>query len=62
MPMTEPLLAAFVGGFLIIAAVIVVAIVVIGSVFTMIGRRTRGEERGGNVHAPDDPRKRPPRA
>ena len=56
------LLAASIGGFLIIAGVIVVAIVVIGGVFTLIGKGTRGEERGGNVHGEDDPRERPPRA
>ena len=56
------MLAASIGGFLIIAGVIVLAIIVIGSVFTLIGKGTRGEERHGNVHADDDPRERPPRA
>ena len=60
--MIELLLAASIGGFLIIAGVIVAAIIVIGGVVTLIGKGTRGEERGGNVHASDDPRERPPRA
>jgi len=60
--MTELLLAASVGGFLILAAVVVAAIVVLAGVFTAIGKGTRGEERHGNVHAEDDPRERPPRA
>ncbi len=50
------------GGILIIVGVIVAAVVVIGSVFYGIGRKTRQEERGGNVHGPDDPRERSPRA
>jgi len=50
------------GGFLIILGVIVVAVLVIGSVWYGIGRASRREERGGNVHGSDDPRERAPRA
>ena len=50
------------GGFLIILGVIVVAALVIGLVLYGIGRTSRREERGGNVHAPDDPQQRSPRA
>ena len=50
------------GGFLIILGVIVVAVLVIGLVWYGIGRSSRHEERGGNVHGPDDPQQRSPRA
>jgi len=50
------------GGFLIILGVIVVAALVIGLAWYGIGRASRGEERGGNVHTPDDPQQRSPRA
>jgi hypothetical protein len=49
-------------GILIIVGVIIAAILVIGLVWYGVGRATRGEERGGNVNAPDDPRQRSPRA
>jgi hypothetical protein len=51
-----------IGGFLIIAGVIVAAVVVIGLVWYGVGRTSRGEERTGNVRGPDDPRERAPRA
>ena len=60
--MNALLLAASIGGFLIAAGVIVAVILVIGGVVTLIGKGTRREERGGNVHPEDDPRERAPRA
>jgi hypothetical protein len=39
-----------------------VAVLVIGAVVYGIGRTTRHEERAGNMHPPDDPRERSPRA
>ncbi len=50
------------GGIVIIIAVVVAAIVVIGAVWYGLGRTSRREDRRGNVHAPDDPRSRSPRA
>jgi len=49
-------------GFLIILGVIIVAVLVIGAVWYGIGRASRREERGGNMHSSDDPRERAPRA
>ena len=51
-----------VGGFVILAGVIVAAVLVIGLAWYTLGRTTRREERGGNVHGPDDPRQRSGRA